>query len=116
MVKNINKLSILALILVISLAFSGCSFLDAILGEPEAPISLDEIPEFSGEPYVVINGGVPFFTNDEITTRSYETYAELDALGRCGVAFACIGVETMPTEDRDFSLSSVQKSPTRVCP
>ena len=107
MVKNINKLSILALILVISLAFSGCSFLDAILGEPEAPISLDEIPEFSGEPYVVINGGVPFFTEDEITTRSYEIYAELDALGRCGVAMACIGRDIMPTEDRG-SISNVK--------
>jgi DNA-entry nuclease len=63
-------------------------------------INLDEIPEFSGIPYVVINGNEPFFEDDEITDKAFESYSELDALGRCGVAFACIGLEIMPTEDR----------------
>lgn len=64
-------------------------------------ISLDEIPEYSGFAYVEINGGEPFFTEDELTEEAFESYSPLDALGRCGVAFACIGVEIMPTEDRD---------------
>lgn len=100
MVKTINKLSILALILVISLAFSGCSFLDSLAGVNEPPIQLSDIPEFSGEPYVVINDGVPFFTDEEITTSSYESFSELDDLGRCGVAMACIGKDLMPTKER----------------
>ena len=64
-------------------------------------IDLDSIPEFSGTAYVVINGNEPFFEDDEITDVAFEEYSELDALGRCGVAFACIGVEIMPTEERE---------------
>ncbi|MBQ9769365.1 MAG: DNA/RNA non-specific endonuclease, partial [Clostridia bacterium] len=41
------------------------------------------------------------FTEDELTTGSFENYSELDELGRCGVAFACVGVDIMPTEDRE---------------
>lgn len=69
-------------------------------------ISLDDIPDYSGKAYVEINGGDPFFTDDEITDRAYESYSPLDPLGRCGVAMACLGVELMPTEDRD-SIASV---------
>ncbi len=63
-------------------------------------ISLDEVPEFSGEPYVAVNGNKPSFTEDELVTESYESYAELDGLGRCGVTVACVGVDIMPTEER----------------
>ena len=63
-------------------------------------IGLDEIPVYSGAAYVEINGNQPFFTEDEITDEAFESYSELDALGRCGVAFACIGIEIMPTEER----------------
>ena len=63
-------------------------------------ISLDEIPEYKRSAYVDINGGNPFFTEKEITDDAYESYAPLDALGRCGAAIACIGIEIMPTEER----------------
>ena len=63
-------------------------------------ISLDEIPEYSRSATVKINGGDPFFEENEITEDAFESYSPLDALGRCGVAFACIGIEIMPTEDR----------------
>ena len=69
-------------------------------------ISLDEIPEYSGASYVEINGGEPFFTDDEITTVAFESYSILDTLGRCGVAFACIGIELMPTEPREGDLDT----------
>lgn len=105
MVKNIKRLSLIALLLVFSLLLSGCSFLDSIFGS-KPPISLDEVPEFSGEPFVVINGGVPYFTDEEITSVSFESYSELDELGRCGVAFACVGKDIMPTEDRDSNLDT----------
>ena len=62
--------------------------------------SVEEIPPFSGDAYVAVNGNVPFFLPEEITDESYEEYAELDALGRCGVTMACIGIDIMPTEDR----------------
>ncbi|MBO7196823.1 MAG: DNA/RNA non-specific endonuclease [Clostridia bacterium] len=63
-------------------------------------VSLDEIPDYYGSACVEINGGSPFFTDNEITDVAFERYSELDALGRCGVAFACIGIEIMPTEER----------------
>lgn len=62
---------------------------------------VSEIPEFSGSPYVVINNNVPFFTEDEYSFESFEKYSELDRLGRNGVAFASIGQDIMPTEERE---------------
>jgi len=71
---------------------------------------LGNIPEFDGETaYVNLNGGKASFTKDEITTTSFETYSELDNLGRCGVTMACVGQDIMPTEDRG-SISSVKPS------
>lgn len=107
--KTARKLSLIALILIFSMLFSGCALLDSLLGRQPAPISLDEIPAFSGEPYVIINGGVPYFTEDELTDRSFESYSELDELGRCGVAFASIGRDIMPTEERG-DINSVKPS------
>ena len=66
----------------------------------EPTISLDEVPEYSGEPYVVLNDNVPDFTDDELTTTPFEIYSDLDVLGRCGVAYANICEELMPTEKR----------------
>lgn len=70
-------------------------------------ISLSNIPEYSGSPYVVINNNVPFFEDLELTTSSFEKYSELDDLGRCSVAIACVGKDLMPTEDRG-SIGSVK--------
>lgn len=67
---------------------------------------LEDIPEYMGAPYVEINYNQPDFTEEELTTRSYEEYSELDELGRCGTAQACIGEDLMPTEERE-SISSV---------
>ena len=60
----------------------------------------NKIPEYTGDAYVEINNNIPTFTTDEITTDSYESYSDLDELGRCGVAEACIGTDLMPTEKR----------------
>ena len=62
--------------------------------------SLDNIPEFSNEPYVIVNNNKPNFDEKDFKTRSYEKYSDLDILGRCGVAFANIGKDIMPTEPR----------------
>ena len=75
----------------------------------QPPIDPSSIPEFSGTPYVEINGNVPYFTDADMTTDSYESYAELDALGRCGVTVSCIGRDLMPTEDRG-SIGQVKPS------
>jgi DNA-entry nuclease len=75
-----------------------------------ASVDLDSIPAFDGStPYVVINDNVPSFTSDEITTESFEYYSDLDSLGRCGVCYASLGQDLMPTEDRE-DISSVYPS------
>ena len=58
------------------------------------------IPAYAGELYTEINGNVPYFESSDHTTSSYESYSDLDSLGRCGVAMACIGKDLMPTTDR----------------
>lgn len=63
-------------------------------------ISLEEIPAYSGSAYVAVNGNQPFFTEEEYTAASYETYSPLDDLGRCGPAMANVGRDLMPTEER----------------
>lgn len=67
---------------------------------PNAALTYESVPLFSGMPYVVINDNIPEFKENEIVSRSYEFYSELDALNRCGYAMACIGIDLMPTEDR----------------
>lgn len=62
--------------------------------------SVKDVPAFSDAPYVVINDNTPEFEEKDLTTQAYEFYSELDALGRCGYVMACVGKETMPTEDR----------------
>ena len=110
--KKHPKLSIcaLALVLVVSVAFFLFpNLLDGSDGHiPKG--SLDNIPAFDGtSAYVIINENQPFFTEEEIVSESYEKYGELDGLGRCTVCIACIGVDLMPTEDRE-SISQVTPS------
>lgn len=61
---------------------------------------ISTIPDYSGKPYVVVNEGEPYFTDTEKTTHSFEKYSDLDSLGRCGAAIACIGTDIMPTAPR----------------
>ena len=78
-----NKLfSAIFLLICIVLLFSSCTLLD------------------ENKPYAEVNDNVPQFTEEQITTESFESYSDLDDLGRCGPAIACIGKDIMPTEER----------------
>lgn len=61
---------------------------------------ISKVPEYKGEPYTTVNNNIPFFTETELTTTSFERFSNLDELGRCGVAYENIGVDLMPTEER----------------
>ena len=66
------------------------------------------IPAFSGTAYTVVNNNQPNFSASELTTTGYEKYSSLDNLGRCGVAIASCGKETMPgPNEKRGSISSV---------
>ena len=113
--KHTNlKLLLGSLLLSLSLLFGGCSAdestnkntrmsnetSDKLSDTPSTSYDLESIPEYSGEPYVTIHDNVPFFLEEELTTDAFETYSELDDLGRCGTAYANICEDIMPTEKR----------------
>lgn len=73
-----------------------------VAGSPadQSVILLEEIPPFDGTPYVEINENLPDFDETDYTTESFESYSDLDALGRCGTAFANVGTDLMPRQER----------------
>lgn len=96
------------------MVFTGSIFLVS----PNLPVYADSrtqsvdpktIPVYSGDLYFVLEDNIPSFTIEDAEKGSFETYSELDELGRCGTAYANIGMDLMPTEDRD-SIGSVKPS------
>lgn len=90
-----------------ALVLAALLALNYFFGPQEYSYDLSSIPEYSGQPYVVIDENVPDFAPEDLTTNSYEVYGELDSLGRCGPAMASVGQDLMPTEKRG-SISSVK--------
>ena len=70
------------------------------LAYPNNSYTLNDLPKYSGNNYVVINNNEPNFDDDLKNKNSFESYSELDYLGRCGVALANISKELMPTKER----------------
>ncbi len=111
-----KKIRILPLLMLLSLLLSSCgteqagqraSINDAVSYAEwtnslcaETPAAVDEIPEYSGSPYVEIHDNEPDFEAADFTLSAYEYYSDLDSLGRCGVTFANVCQDTMPTEKR----------------
>lgn len=62
--------------------------------------SIENIPEYTNKEYIIINNNEPYFTEEDYTLKSFEKYSDLDLLGRCGVAYANVGIDTMPTTER----------------
>lgn len=63
-------------------------------------VDQEEVPAYSGEPYVELEGNQPDFSAEELTETSFEEYSPLDELGRCQTAVACVGQDLMPREER----------------
>ena len=64
-------------------------------------LSIKDIPKYDGKVTVKVNGNKPYFTEREKkNTKAFESYQKLDKLGRCGVAYANVCPELMPTEER----------------
>ncbi|MCD7749543.1 MAG: DNA/RNA non-specific endonuclease [Oscillospiraceae bacterium] len=105
--------ALLALLLAVTLA--GCDLPDfgmfgsADTEQTETVVTLDTLPDYDGEPYIAVNGNQPYFTEADYTTQAFECYSDLDELGRCGMAWANICIELMPTEERE-DISEVKPS------
>lgn len=98
------KKRLIAVGLLLIMVLSGCA---PVASDTAEVVALSDVPEFSGEPYVVINDNEPSFPAEDFTSEGFEEYSPLDDLGRCGVAYANVGLETMPTEERG-SISNVK--------
>ena len=119
--KQIAALSapfFLLVLLLLSAGLAGCGILSGqtsnapdsyTISYSENPSALDlsQIPPWSEDPWIRVNENRPFFTEEEITAlfsegvQSFEKYGELDALGRCTGAFACVGPDLMPEGERE---------------
>lgn len=120
-----NTIGLLCLIMMLSI-LTGCSgYIEQNTSDVTDPVIetenlsnnvesldwFDSIPDYRGTPYIEVNNDIPFFTDeDKQRKNAFETYSDLDELGRCGVAYANICEEIMPTEERESSLSSVTPS------
>lgn len=62
--------------------------------------SADDVPDYTDEPYVVLNSNVPYFYCNELVDSPYLFISETDDYGRCQTATACVCKETFPTEER----------------
>lgn len=101
---------------------AGCSEASSLAGQVLGGADAHALPEGiaealaqEGDAVVEVDGGEPSFTAEDIAyaekNEGYESYEPLDALGRCGVAEACVGPETMPdfNEERE-SISEIHPS------
>ena len=102
--KKQNVFALLSLLLAACILLVGCA---SPVPAESASFSLSTVPPYSGSPYAVIHDNVPYYSENDYTTQSYEYYSELDRLGRCGVCIASIGTDLMPTEARG-SIGSIK--------
>lgn len=103
------KKSVLLIIAVICLSLSACAMSDSDTGTQSdsadesiqlKSFSIENIPEYSGNPYVYVEENIPDFPKADKNKNSFEFYSELDSLGRCRMAYANIGTDIMPDEER----------------
>lgn len=100
---------LLSLVMIVALVTGCVSEKQPIGMSQEKTITIDQIPTYSGDPYIAINENVPTFKQEDQIRSSFETYSQLDQYGRCGVAYANVGQDIMPTEARE-SISHVKPS------
>ena len=102
-----NHYPIAVLLLLLTLLFGGCSYVqsgldtEAIQENTQKSYESTDIPAYAGNSFVILDDNKPAFSKqDRERTDAFETYSNLDKLGRCGVAYANICKELMPTEER----------------
>ena len=102
----VKKVILIIINLILVVTLSGCSTAES---EPagtnntndKTQLITENIPDYTDKIYVEINGNKAEFSDeDKKRTDAFEQYTDLDELGRCGVAYANICKELMPTEKR----------------
>ena len=102
----VKKVILIIINLILVVTLSGCSTAES---EPagtnntndKTQLITENIPDYTDKIYVEVNGNKAEFSDeDKKRTDAFEQYTDLDELGRCGVAYANICKELMPTEKR----------------
>lgn len=110
MKRNGYRIWLIAVLITGILFLTSCDITDQFAKSVQGTMqngTAVSIPEYQGEPYIILNENMPMFEQSDMTQTSFEQYSELDSLGRCGVAFANVGMDLMPTEDRG-SISQIK--------
>lgn len=112
--KKKNKKGIIPLILIILILIYNTYYVEinsffVSLASTNDSYTLESIPEYNGSIYIELNNNEPEFTESDLSTESFETYSTKDYLDRCGIAYANIGIDLMPTKDRE-SIGSIKPS------
>lgn len=69
------------------------------------------IAAYCGQAYIDINGGRPSFTSMQRKyIQSMATYSPLDSYGRCGVAYAVLGIDIMPSSGSRQYIGAIKPS------
>lgn len=107
---NKNLRILLSVLIVVMLGLMAYQWIQPFSGPPAIveTVTMDgeDLPEYNGQPYAIIDNNNPQFTEEQKESDTFEYYGDLDALGRCTWAFANLSGELMPTEQRE-SISHV---------
>lgn len=116
-IRNIVILILFAVLIAVVEQVSGYLLSDEnqtntqAISSSVSTIDLNNIPEYTNSPYIEINNNNPSFTESDYTTKAFETYSDLDSLGRCGIAYANICKEIMPAQgEKRTEISMVKPS------
>ncbi len=72
----------------------------AASGDGDANSQLPAFPDHGDADYIIVNDNIPYFTENELLYTKGQSFSELDVLGRCGPAIACLDRSMMPSEER----------------
>ena len=103
------RYAILALALLVALApsfvLSGCASSAQSSNVTTSQLLSEEVPAYTGQPAVEVDDDAPSFSEEEISyareNEGFESFSELDSLGRCGAVTVCVGPETMPKDGEE---------------
>lgn len=115
MINKRIKLTAVCILVLLTFILCGCNAevihnADSITWNRNNLFDISTVPEYSGAPYVELNGNVPYFKKEEFNTdKSFEEYSQLDYLSRCGSACGNISLDIMPQDKRE-SIGSVKPS------
>ncbi|WP_102371734.1 DNA/RNA non-specific endonuclease [Enorma phocaeensis] len=101
LLRHRSPIIALLLALAIAPAYAGCSLLGGGRAPRESAAGITTVEDAQE----IAEDEAPAFTEEDLAyaeeNLGYEEYSDLDGLGRCGTASACLGPETMPERDKE---------------